>query len=79
MSFYALYNYKFSELENRNVVVDFGSVSLRNAFSNPYNISAFLFLQLYISVEYSKMELVIEGKHIQFYLRKKYEVLKILY
>lgn len=35
---------RFSDLENWNVVVNFGSVSLRNAFSNPYNIPAFLFL-----------------------------------
>lgn len=37
-------HYIFSDLENWNVVVNFGSVSLRNAFSNPYNVPAFLFL-----------------------------------
>lgn len=59
-----------SSSQNRDIVVNFGSVSLGDAFSNPYNISAFLFLQLYVGIKDPKMELVVECQHIHFDLRK---------
>lgn len=60
-----------NNLEYRDVVVNFCSVPLRNAFSNPYNISAFLFLQLNIGIKNSKMKLTVKCQHVHFYLYKR--------
>lgn len=43
-----------------NIVVNLRLVPLCNTFSNPYNIAAFLFLELDISVKHSKMELLLK-------------------
>ena len=45
-----------------NIVVNLRLVPLCNTFSNPYNIAAFLFLELDISVKHSKMELLLKRK-----------------
>lgn len=45
-------------LQNGDVVINLGSVFLGNTFSNPNNISTLLFLQLEVSIEDTKMELM---------------------
>lgn len=45
-------------LEDRDVTVDLGSVSLRHAFGDPDDVTALLLLQLHVRVEDSKVELV---------------------
>jgi hypothetical protein len=47
-----------SRLDYRNVVVDLGSVLLRNALGNPNDVSALLLLQLQVRVEHAKVELL---------------------
>ena len=53
-------------LENWNIIVDFGAMFLCNTFRYPDNVTAFLFLQLQICIEHSKVELLNECIHIQF-------------
>lgn len=55
-------------LEDGNVVVDLGSVLLRHALCDPDDVAAFLFLQLQVGVEHTKVELLNEGEHVQFHL-----------
>lgn len=57
--------------EYGNVVVNLGLVPLCNAFSNPYNITAFLFLELDVSVKHSKMELLLKCERIHLNLEQK--------
>lgn len=57
-------------LQNGNVLVDLCSVSLRNALGDPDDVSHFLLLELYESVENSKVELVQIGMKVQFHLKK---------
>lgn len=52
-------------LENGNVVVNFGAMSLRNALSDPNNVAHLLFLQLYECVEDAKVEL----SHVRVYVQ----------
>jgi len=47
-------------LKQRNVAVDFGTMSLRNTLGNPYNVSIFLLLELDVCVENSKVKLIHE-------------------
>lgn len=47
--------------EDRNVAVNFGSMSLRNAFGDPNDVAVLLFLELNVSVEDAKVELVQES------------------
>lgn len=53
-------------LENWNIIVDLGPMLLGNTLRNPYNVTAFLFLQLQIRIENTEMELLNESKHVQF-------------
>ena len=61
----------FSSLENWDVVVYLGSVSLCNALCYPHNVSALLLLQADIGVENSKVELLHEGEHVDLHLREE--------
>lgn len=62
-------NYILYNLENWNVVVDFSTVFLSHTFTYPNNVSAFLFLQLQVGVEDTKVELLKECIDIQAYLK----------
>lgn len=57
-------------LENWNIIVDFGAMFLCNTLRYPDNVTAFLFLQLQVCIEHSKVELLNECIHIQFDLNK---------
>lgn len=57
--------------ENGNIVVNFRLVSLCNAFSNPYNVPAFLFLELDVSVKHSEMELLLKRERVHLNLERK--------
>lgn len=50
--------------ENGDIVVDFGAVPLSDAFSNPHDVPALLFLQFNIGVEHTEVKLVQEGQFI---------------
>ena len=52
-----------------NIVVNLRLVPLCNTFSNPYNIAAFLFLELDISIKHSKMELLLKSECIHLNLQ----------
>lgn len=47
-------------LQDWDIIVDLGAMFLSDAFSDPNNVSAFLFLQLQIGIENSEMELLHE-------------------
>lgn len=52
-----------------NIVVNLRLVPLCNTFSNPYNIAAFLFLELDISVKHSKMKLLLKRECVHLNLQ----------
>lgn len=66
----------FSTLENRNVVINLGTVLLGNTLSNPHNVAALLFLQFEVGIENSKVELVEESIDIEADFMLKELVLK---
>ena len=68
----------FASSEYRNIVVNFGPLSLGNALSYPYDVATFLFLELHVRVEHSKVELLHEGMDVELYLPLKELVLKSL-
>ena len=55
-----------SGLKDRNVIVDFSSVTLRDALGDPDDVSAFLLFQLEEGVEDAEVELLHECIHVQF-------------
>lgn len=63
-------SYKKCNLQDWNVIVDFGAMLLGDAFSNPDNVSAFLFLQFQVRVEDTEVELLHECIHVQFDLKE---------
>ena len=60
-----------SGLKDRNVIVDFSSVTLRDALGDPDDVSAFLLFQLEEGVEDAEVELLHERIHVQFDLGTK--------
>ena len=56
--------------ENRNVVINLGSVSLCNTLGDPDNITTFLLLQTNVRVENTKMKLLHERLDIDLHLFK---------
>ena len=52
-------------LKDGNVVIDLCLMLLCHAFGDPYNVTAFLFLELQIRVEDPEMELLHECVHIE--------------
>ena len=50
-------------------------MSLGDAFGDPDDVSALLFLQLEEGVEYTEVELLHEGVHVQFNLKKYFTLL----
>ena len=59
-----------SALEDGNVVVDLGSVPLRDAFGDPDDVPALLLLQLQEGVEDPEVELLHERVDIQLDLQR---------
>lgn len=53
---------------NPDVAVDFGAMTLRDAFRNPDNISALLLFQSDVSVEDAELKLSHEGVNHQLHL-----------
>lgn len=58
-----------NKLEDWNVVVDLGAVSLRYALGNPDDVTTLLLLQLQERVEDAKVELLQERVHVQLDLK----------
>lgn len=58
-------------LEDRNVIIDLGTMFLCNTFRYPDDVTAFLLFQFQIRVENAEMELLDECKHIQFHLESE--------
>jgi len=54
-------------LEDRNIIIDLGTMFLSNTFRYPDDITAFLLFQLQVRIEYAEMELLDKCKHIQFH------------
>lgn len=59
----------FLYLEDGNIIVNFSAMLLGNTFSNPHNVTALLFLEFQVRIEYTKVELLHEGVHVQFDLK----------
>lgn len=56
-------------LENGNVVVNFRTMFLGHAFTDPHNVSALLLFKLEVCIEHPKVELLQECIHIQVHLK----------
>lgn len=61
-------------LQNRNVIVDLGTMLLCNALSNPNDVTTFLLLELKVGIEDTEVELLHESVDVQFYLEKRNEL-----
>lgn len=59
----------FLYLEDGNIIVNFSAMLLGNTFGNPHNVTALLFLEFQVRIEYTKVELLHEGVHVQFDLK----------
>ncbi|TKR61979.1 hypothetical protein L596_026003 [Steinernema carpocapsae] len=58
-------------LQDVDVVVNLGAVTLRYAFCDPDDVAHFLLLQLDERVEDAEVELVQVGVHVQLHLQEK--------
>ena len=70
--------YLVYKLEYRYVIVNLGPVPLSNTLRYPDNVPALLFLQSYVRVEHTIVELLHEGKHIDLHLYQQ-ETVTVLY
>lgn len=61
---------RYLSLEDWYVVVYLGLLPLRDALSDPDDVTTLLLLQFDVGVEYSEMELLQENKCVQLHLEK---------
>lgn len=61
---------RYLSLEDGYVVVYLGLLPLRDALSDPDDVTTLLLLQFDVGVEYSEMELLQENKCVQLHLGK---------